>query len=192
MQKIPFDMKYRPQIESGQYKVETNAGLPVRIICWDAKNEEPTVRQPIVGLVDHGKYEVVMSWDANGLIYNSKSDLVIVTDWKGMDEVKKHLSDTLNSMNGEYYEQEEIEETVQEEADALLEIFREIFAPVIAEAGTAAVDQVCQNIHARLSLDGNAWCVLLGENLQVGTCGFGDTPAEALASFIKQLLIPIE
>ena len=37
MAKIPFDIKYRPQIESGEYKVETRDGKPVRIICWDKK-----------------------------------------------------------------------------------------------------------------------------------------------------------
>lgn len=35
--KIPFSIKYRPQIESGEYKVETREGKSVRIICWDRK-----------------------------------------------------------------------------------------------------------------------------------------------------------
>ena len=39
--KIPFDIKYRPQIESGEYKVETRDGKPVRIICWDRKYGYP-------------------------------------------------------------------------------------------------------------------------------------------------------
>lgn len=34
--------------------------------------------------------------------------------------------------------------------------------------------------------DGNAFCVLLGENIQVGVCGFGDTPDEAMAAFDKE------
>ena len=33
--KKPFDIKYRPQIESGEYKVETRGGKPARIVCWD-------------------------------------------------------------------------------------------------------------------------------------------------------------
>ena len=41
--KIPFDMKYRPQIESGEYKVETRNGKSVRIICWDKQGECPIV-----------------------------------------------------------------------------------------------------------------------------------------------------
>ena len=43
MAKIPFSIDYRPQIESGEYKVETRNGLPVRIICWDRKHGYPIV-----------------------------------------------------------------------------------------------------------------------------------------------------
>lgn len=32
-------------------------------------------------------------------------------------------------------------------------------------------------------LDGNSWCVLLGDDIQVGICGFGDTPATAIFAF---------
>lgn len=38
--KIPFDIKYRPQIESGEYKVETRSGLPARIVCWDRNSKD--------------------------------------------------------------------------------------------------------------------------------------------------------
>lgn len=34
-----------------------------------------------------------------------------------------------------------------------------------------------------LSADGDTWCALLGENLQVGVAGFGKTPAEAMTAF---------
>ena len=43
MAKIPFDIKYRPQIESGEYKVETRNGLPARVVCWDANSYTPIV-----------------------------------------------------------------------------------------------------------------------------------------------------
>lgn len=35
----------------------------------------------------------------------------------------------------------------------------------------------------RISVDGNQWCALYGENLQDGVAGFGDTPAAAMAAF---------
>lgn len=34
-----------------------------------------------------------------------------------------------------------------------------------------------------LSADGSHWCALLGDNLQEGVAGFGETPAEAMAAF---------
>ena len=34
-----------------------------------------------------------------------------------------------------------------------------------------------------LSADGDMWCALLGENLQIGVAGFGKTPAEAMTNF---------
>jgi len=43
----------------------------------------------------------------------------------------------------------------------------------------------------KLSLDGNQWCALYGENLQDGVAGFGDTPALAYADFDKAWVSPI-
>ena len=36
-----------------------------------------------------------------------------------------------------------------------------------------------------LSIDGNKWCALYGENLQDGVAGFGDSPEEAYRDFDK-------
>ena len=36
--KIPFEASYIPKIISGEIKVETKSGLPVKILCWDAKS----------------------------------------------------------------------------------------------------------------------------------------------------------
>ncbi len=33
--------------------------------------------------------------------------------------------------------------------------------------------------------DGNQWCVLYGDNLQVGIAGFGNTPMQAICDFNK-------
>lgn len=35
----------------------------------------------------------------------------------------------------------------------------------------------------KLSIDGNQWCALYGDNLQDGVAGFGDTPEAACAAF---------
>ena len=36
-----------------------------------------------------------------------------------------------------------------------------------------------------LSIDGNKWCALYGDNLQDGVAGFGDSPAAAMQDFNK-------
>lgn len=36
-----------------------------------------------------------------------------------------------------------------------------------------------------ISIDGNQWCVLFGDNLQDGVAGFGDSPQEAMNDFDK-------
>lgn len=40
-------------------------------------------------------------------------------------------------------------------------------------------------MNTRISLDGNKWCVLYGDNLQDGVAGFGDSPDEASRAFDK-------
>ena len=37
----------------------------------------------------------------------------------------------------------------------------------------------------QLSIDGNQWCALYGDNLQNGVAGFGDSPDEAYQDFDK-------
>ena len=36
-----------------------------------------------------------------------------------------------------------------------------------------------------LSIDGNQWCALYGDNLQDGVAGFGDSPDAAMREFDK-------
>lgn len=43
----------------------------------------------------------------------------------------------------------------------------------------------------RLFRDGDQWCALLGEDLQIGVCGFGSTPAEAMQDFNRAWNTPI-
>lgn len=35
--------------------------------------------------------------------------------------------------------------------------------------------------------DGNQWCILKGENIQEGICGFGDNIEDALVAFLKDV-----
>lgn len=93
MRKIPFDIKYRPQIESGKYKVQTREGHPVRIICWDAN-----CPQPVVGLIYdmEALCDTVESFCENGKYWRmnddkSHNDLFIITDEPELTELERAI-----------------------------------------------------------------------------------------------------
>ena len=44
----------------------------------------------------------------------------------------------------------------------------------------------------KLSIDGNQWCALFGENLQDGVAGFGDSPAKAMLEFDRAWKTPLQ
>ena len=58
-----------------------------------------------------------------------------------------------------------------------------------ANAAEAKYDAALQQkrpfilLRPSIKLDGDAWCVLLGESIQEGVCGFGDTPEKAALAF---------
>lgn len=65
-----------------------------------------------------------------------------------------------------------------------------------------AVQEVCREINiaitrpsvvfrAVLSIDGNQYCALLGDDLQSGVAGFGDTPEAAMHDFDKNWRTPL-
>jgi hypothetical protein len=43
-------------------------------------------------------------------------------------------------------------------------------------------------LRPKVFADGNKWCALLGENIQTGVCGFGDTPEQASKRFDSEWL----
>lgn len=43
-----------------------------------------------------------------------------------------------------------------------------------------------------LTLDGNQWCALFGDNIQSGVAGFGNTPAKAYLDFDRAWHRPIK
>jgi len=44
-------------------------------------------------------------------------------------------------------------------------------------------DRPCNVYKPRLSIDGNQWCALFGDDLQGGVAGFGDSPQKAFEDF---------
>ena len=96
MTKIPFDIKYRPQIESGEYKVETNEGYSVRIVCWDAKRKYGDCICGFMGEEEDKPY----FWQPDGSWWadhtQSPLDLFIITPEPELTEFEEHLKQLLD------------------------------------------------------------------------------------------------
>lgn len=125
--RIPFNIKYRPQIESGEYKVVTTKKQSVRIICWDRS----TTYWKIVALVlaPDGKTENPFTYDVNGnesdgCLHNHELDLFIITPGPELSEFEKALEVFL--MNADSSE-ETFHEEVKKHAAELLSLARDQF-----------------------------------------------------------------
>lgn len=94
--KIPFDITKRPQIESGEYKVETRNGRPARILCWDKVDE---YGQYIVALVQYTpEHENMISVCEDGIYkgtYGHGYDLFIITPEPELTNWEKFISGCL-------------------------------------------------------------------------------------------------
>lgn len=100
MAKIPFDIKYRPQIESGEYKVETKDGLhSVRIICWDAAgsqrdNDIIGLEKGMLGAENIQRYDVMGHLIADSTRRGNR-DLFIITPEPEFTEWQTFISGCL-------------------------------------------------------------------------------------------------
>ena len=78
MTKIPFDIKFKPQIESGEYKVETRDGRPVRIVCYNREYGCPVMA--LATEADGHESYVSCNFDGRvSRINEYSSDLFIIT-----------------------------------------------------------------------------------------------------------------
>jgi len=75
---IPFNIKYRPQIESGEYKVRTASGKPARVVCWDYKSQ---FEEPIyVFITTSDGYEYGCPYTEDGRYIGNNENYLIIED----------------------------------------------------------------------------------------------------------------
>lgn len=90
MAKIPFDVQYRPQIESGEYKVEIGKSdpWPARISCWDLNGNDLIV---IVSNPEGKEEGLIYTPEGKHKAYAPKidSDLFLVTPEPELSEFEK-------------------------------------------------------------------------------------------------------
>lgn len=132
-----FDIKYRPQIESGEYKVETNFGSPVEIVCWDRRDD--TANKTIVGIIRAGTVEEIASWNIGGRLcdaafpQNPAYDLFLVTPDEEMTDFEAGLFSAFSDGWQQYLNGEEVdmEQWAKEHSAELLSIARKQLQPEI-------------------------------------------------------------
>ena len=90
MEKIPFDIKYRKQVESGEYKVVTRDGNEVEIVKWDLEND----RYPILAFIKGNGEELPLFTSKNGRNCEQQegaNDLFILTPEPKLTDFEKYL-----------------------------------------------------------------------------------------------------
>ena len=93
--KIPFNIMYRPEIESGRYKaVVGEDNIPARIICWDARSANAINVVALVQSQSGNGAENILRYNPDGsLISDSarvgRKDLFILTDEPELEELEE-------------------------------------------------------------------------------------------------------
>jgi hypothetical protein len=153
--KIPFDIKFRPQIESGEYKVETRDGRKARIIHWDLN-----CTSPIVAVMDEHidlPGEIVDVFSVSGMAFDdleSPSDLFIVTPEPELSEFEKRIRFIIDEVVDGRYNTNNIED-VKGIAKGLLELARDQFIKdgyvIEKKAFHEAVEKVAPDVMKEVS-----------------------------------------
>ena len=117
MARIQFDIKYRPQIESGEYIVKTRSGNPARIICWDRDS-----CTPICALItrDSGPEDYIWTnKEGRNMKIETDDDLFIITPDPDLSEFEKacvqlYEEGRADGMSGEKLDNAAIKESIAE------------------------------------------------------------------------------
>ena len=148
--KIPFDIKYKPEIQTGKYKVVTKIGVPVEIVHWDLtmrKNPILAVISFFGGKMDHrygrsGKYY--------GDFISDDKDLFILTDEPILTEFEQAVLDLVDHlMKGDYVYPQRGSRDEEKGYDDLQRVSSELLAvarKTIAERGESTGKQATENM----------------------------------------------
>ncbi len=146
IKRIPFDVKSRPEIESGKYKVETRCGFPVRIVCWDIKKgKEDEDYVPIFALIDYGDargeagsyYMEHGCWNRHDIENHNRMDLFIVTDEPDLNKFEAKLMDCL-------WKTLEYASKFQSKPEEFTQAIAEELLPVAFEVATEEADKAVE------------------------------------------------
>lgn len=158
--RIPFNIKYRPQIESGEYKVITNDGHNVRIICWDKRTSGEECIVALVSGEEGG--EKTLHYTKEGYCTSStdefrKRDLFIVIPEKELTEFEGRLvkfyndRDSITCDKDGVFNRHDVYELLHSAASELLSLARKEFAKEYkggSEANEKTISAYCSGYEA--------------------------------------------
>ena len=89
--KVPFDVEMAKRISDGEVdgRIVTRGGRAVRIICWDAKNDN---KNYIVALIDCGNGEIILTCNEKGCQ---------IKDLKGEDDLILEIPEYMTFKDGD-------------------------------------------------------------------------------------------
>ena len=169
MAKIPFNIKYRPQIEAGEYKVETRDGRPAKVVSFEMTdtNDCPVAAQfrlcagtPVVYLFDRdGRYKGEIS---------SEYDLFLVTPEEERTKWETAIGRALTDAELIPRDKDgiasihDIDEFVKKKAAELLSLAREQFIKdgyvIEKKAFHDAVENIYDKHRAEMSVEYSIHC----------------------------------
>ena len=111
---LKFDLKYRPQIESGEYRVITPLKEKVDIVYWkynDSFNEKKT--HPLVAIVHCGNWDEIHCYKINGTSattdYNKSPLLIETNEESELSDEEEMLTEMAIKLDGcNWFEKDEI------------------------------------------------------------------------------------
>ena len=166
--KIPFDIKYRPQIESGEYKVETRDGKHVRILCYDANNIVPIVALVTFNDGSEGSRDYYHDGTMNYSGKENPLDLFIIIPEKELTEFERRLvkfyndRDSITCDKDGVFNRHEVYELLHSTASELLSLAREQFIKdgyvIEKKAFHDAVEKIDDKHKAEMSIEYSLHC----------------------------------
>lgn len=137
MAKITFNIKYRPQIESGEYKVVTSNDEPVKILTFERKHN-----YPILALINRG-YDEIVEYDDRGFSQFAGDTLYVITDEPEpqLTEFEKEYEASIHRLIDESHRILRIDD-IKREAEKLLSIAHKEFEKEKQENIQAELDKL--------------------------------------------------
>ena len=124
---LPFKIEYRPQIESGEYRVISDVGEPVEIVKWNCRGITP-----ILAVINDGDTDDSCFYKKDGVSLSGSDRLYVLVSDFTCTEFEQALADIL--MHREYDGTTETEDDLEKGYQPFKEAARQIAPQLLSIA----------------------------------------------------------